>query len=397
MNVRTALLFVCAVVGVQACDSSVMDAPRDTEPPTTPPKIVSIAAGAHTCAISDAGAAYCWGYNANGQLGNGDTSIVNPTPVATAGGLVFKVLSVSKVEDVTCGLTTTGAAFCWGENTVGQLGDGTATRRLTPSAVAGGLAFKSISVGSAHACAVTIDGAAYCWGTSFNGALGDGFHGTHFTPTRAANGLTFQSVVSGGDYSCGLATEGAVYCWGLNITGQLGTEDLSVRASDAPLRVASQTRFANLVAGGQTTCALGTDGKAFCWGDGFFGTIGDGTAATEGNQTRHFTPTPVAGDLTFASLSAGFNTICGVATGGTTYCWGSNFGAIGDGTEDQRSKPTAVTGGLSFQSVAAGTGFTCAITPTSTVYCWGDNSNGQLGDGTTIGTTAPVEVRWPTH
>src|ERR1041385_4400784 len=103
MNVRSVVTLVCAVVGAQACDSYRMDAPHDTPTPMDPPKIVSLATGAHTCAISDVGAAYCWGYNANGQLGNGDTAIVNPTPVATSGGLAFRVLSVSKVDDVTCG------------------------------------------------------------------------------------------------------------------------------------------------------------------------------------------------------------------------------------------------------------------------------------------------------
>ena len=395
MNVRSAFLLVCAVVGAQACDSSVMDAPHDTDPPTSPPKIVSVAAGAHTCAISDVGAAYCWGYDPSGPFGGGYASTANPTPVASAGGLMFKALSVSKIQDVTCGLTTVGAAFCWGENITGQIGDGTKTARLTPTAVAGGLTFKSIAVGSAHACAVTVGGDAYCWGTSFNGALGDGFHGVRLTPSRAASGLAFESIVAGGEFTCGLTAAGAAYCWGLNTTSQLGDGDVSMFMSDVPLRVASETPFKSLAAGNQTVCGLANDGTAFCWGDGFFGAVGDGTAGTEGGQTRHRTPTAVAGGLTFQSLSGGFNTMCGVATTGTTYCWGSNFGAIGDGTEDQRSRPTAVVGGVSFQSVAAGSGFTCAVA-TGSLYCWGNNDNGQLGDGTTAGRTTPGTVRWTT-
>jgi len=395
MNVRSAILLLCVVAGAQACDSSItVDAPHDNQPPTNPPKIVSVAAGAHTCAVSDAGAAYCWGYAASGPFGGGNASA---TPVRVAsGGLVFKVLSISKLQDVTCGLTTTGAAFCWGENITAQIGDGTKTVRLTPTAVAGGLMFKSIAVGNAHTCAVTVAGAAYCWGTSFNGALGGGFHGVRLTPAPAAPGLTFESIIAGGEYTCGVTNEGGAYCWGLNITGQLGNGDVSAFMSDTPLRVASEASFTSLAAGNQTVCGLTTEGKALCWGDGFFGAVGDGTAATEGGQTRHYTPTPVAGGLTFQSLSAGFNTACGIAVTGATYCWGSNFGAIGDGTEDQRSTPTAVTGGVSFQSIAAGSGFTCGISASSTVYCWGNNDNGQLGDGTTARTTTPGEVRWPT-
>ena len=395
MNVRSAVLLLCAVVGAQACDSSITGGvPHDTQPPASAPKIVSVAAGAHTCAISDAGAAYCWGYDANGPFGNGTASSTTPAPVISTGGLVFRSLSVSKLQDVTCGLTTTGAAFCWGDNATGQIGDGTKTVRLTPTAVGGGLAFKSIAVGSAHVCAVAVSGDAYCWGTSFNGAFGDGFHGTRLTPTRTASGLTFESVIAGGEFTCGLTKDGAAYCWGLNVTGQLGNGDVSVSFSDTPLRVASAVPFTSLAAGNQTVCGLAADGKAFCWGDGFFGEVGDGAAGTEGGQTRHDTPTAVAGGLTFQSVSSGFNTTCGVSTTAATYCWGSNFGAIGDGTEDQRAKPTAVTGGLSFQTVAAGSGFTCGVTTGNTLYCWGNNENGQLGDGTTARHTTPVEVRW---
>src|SRR5690349_18376527 len=99
MNVRLAFFLLCAAVGAQACDSSVMDAPHGTEPPPTPPKIVSVAAGAHTCAISDVGAAYCWGYDASGPFGaSGSTK--SPMSVASAGGLVFKALSVSKIQNI---------------------------------------------------------------------------------------------------------------------------------------------------------------------------------------------------------------------------------------------------------------------------------------------------------
>jgi alpha-tubulin suppressor-like RCC1 family protein len=395
MKVRTAVVLLCAAVGAQACDSSItVNVPHDNPPPTTAPKIVSVAAGAHTCAISDVGAAYCWGYDASGPFGGTAAMAANPAPVSPTGGPAFRELSVSKLQAVTCGLTTTGAAFCWGDNAAGQIGDGTKTARLTPTAVAGGLTFKSIAVGSAHTCAVAVNGDAYCWGTSFNGALGNGFHGAQLTPSRAAPGLTFARVVAGGEVTCGLTNDGAAYCWGLNLIGQLGNGDVSVSASDTPLKVASTVPFTSLAAGNQTICGLAADGKAFCWGDGFFGAVGDGSAATEGSQTRHYKPTPVAGGVTFKSLSGGFNTTCGVATTGATYCWGANFGAIGDGTEDQRTTPTAVSGGLTFESVAAGSGFTCGVTTGSTLYCWGSNDNGQLGNGTTVRRTTPGEVRW---
>ena len=118
------------------------------------PPIFFAAVGEHSCALTTDGTAYCWGYNGGGGLGNSDTSFTNPTPLAVSGGLAFESLSISKVENLTCGLATGGEAYCWGNNDRGQLGDGTTTPRLIPTRVAGGLLFTSIAVGNSHVCAV---------------------------------------------------------------------------------------------------------------------------------------------------------------------------------------------------------------------------------------------------
>jgi alpha-tubulin suppressor-like RCC1 family protein len=153
--------------------------------------------------------------------------------------------------------------------------------------------------------------------------------------------------------------------------------------------------FRALVGGGLSVCRLATDGKAYCWGENFFGTLGEGTSATDGGPTRRLSPTAVAGGFTFASLAAGYETMCGVTGTGAAYCWGYNFGAVGDGTSDHRSNPTGVVGGLAFESVASGTRYSCGVTIGGTIYCWGDNSNGQLGDETIVSRMTPTPVRWP--
>ena len=109
---------------------------------------------------------------------------------------------------------------------------------------------------------------------------------------------------------------------------------------------------------------------------------------------RRLTPVPVAGGLTFLSLSAGWQTVCGVTFAGASYCWGYNLGALGDDATDHSSVPVAVVGGRSFRSVAAGTGYACGVTNANAVFCWGSNDNGELGDGTTNTRLAPVAVRW---
>jgi len=150
----------------------------------------------HACGITRSGAAYCWGYNLSGQLGNG-TTMSSATPVTVSGGLTFTAVSVGASE--TCGVTTSGAAYCWGYNGYGELGTGTTTGSLIPVAVSGGLTFAAVSIdrlenanAGPHTCGATPGGAAYCWGDNTTGELGDGTSGTNrLTPVAVLGGLTF--------------------------------------------------------------------------------------------------------------------------------------------------------------------------------------------------------------
>jgi len=201
--------------------------------------IATVDAGAsHSCALRASGQAYCWGYNGNGRLGDGTTTRrLVPTPVA--GGLTFASLSAGAVH--TCGVATSGAAYCWGYNGDGELGDGTTTQQLVPNAVAGGLTFASVNAGAgqslntAYTCGVTSSGAAYCWGTNFYGQLGDGTTTQRLVPNTVAGGLTFADVRAGGNHTCGVTTSGAAYCWGLNGNGELGDGTTTERLVPMPV------------------------------------------------------------------------------------------------------------------------------------------------------------------
>jgi hypothetical protein len=168
------------------------------------------AGGNHTCGVTTSGAAYCWGWDFYGQLGNGsgDDDQLNPVPVS--GGLSFA--SVSAGSEHTCGVTTSGAAYCWGIGSGGQLGNGTPGDRSTPVPVSGGHVFASVSANTNHSCGVTTSGAAFCWGKGFSGQLGNGSQNDHPTPVAVSDGLTFASIDVGGDHTCGVATNGTVYC-----------------------------------------------------------------------------------------------------------------------------------------------------------------------------------------
>ncbi len=130
------------------------------------------AEGAHTCGVTSGGAAYCWGYNGDGELGDGTTAD-RLSPVPVGGGVSFAAVSAGDGGD-TCGVTAGGAAYCWGDNSLGELGDGTTTNRSSPVLVAGGVSFAAVSAGDIHTCGVTAGGAASCWGLNSAGQLGDG-------------------------------------------------------------------------------------------------------------------------------------------------------------------------------------------------------------------------------
>jgi len=353
------------------------------------PLVDLVFAGAHTCALTITGAAYCWGFNGHGELGNGDTAVVTSTPVAVAGGLAFQTLSVSKVDGVTCGLTAAGAAYCWGHNAGGQLGDGTRSDRLTPTPVAGGLTFSSIAVGNSHVCGVATSGTAYCWGTSPNGAFGDGTVGTHLTPTATAAGLLLESIVAGSDYTCAVTTDGAAYCWGLGAQGQLGSGEAVMRTT--PVAVAGGLTFLGLAAGGMSTCGVTNELATYCWGLNSNGQLDDSTLTTR--------KTPVAvqqaGGLTFTDLATGGGHTCGLTSGGQAYCWGSNSnGQLGIGSTTASRIPAAVSQpmGVTFVDVGAGSVHSCGLDTVGQAWCWGRNNFNQIGDGTATQRTTPTAV-----
>jgi hypothetical protein len=323
----------------------------------------------NTCGVTTAGAAYCWGSNTRAKLGNGipwDGS-ARPTtsPVLVAGGLRFASVSVG--EYYVCGLTTNGAAYCWGQAFGGP-------PQATPVLFSGGLTFHTLSAGNAHACGVITGGAAHCWGFNGTGELGDGTTTTSSRPSApVAGGLTWAAVNAGYFRTCGVTTSSAAYCWGQGAT--------------TPAPVADGFSFTTITSGPGHTCGVATTGTAYCWGVNRFGELGDGTTIDHAN------PAPVAGGLTFRTIDAEYLHTCGVTTNGTAYCWGWNGrGQLGDGTTTTQTSPVPVAGGLTFSVVSVGQTHTCGVATGGAAYCWGMNNYGQLGNGTTTSSLTPVQV-----
>ena len=278
-----------------------------------------------------------------------------------------------------CALTTTGSAYCWGDNFYGQLGNGAfgnGTDQSIPTAVSGGHTFTSITAGRRHTCALTADGVGYCWGENVFGQLGTGSATSTPVPapTAVSGGLRFTSITAGSGHTCALTTAGAGYCWGSDNEGQLGGASSGDKST--PTAVTGGLTFTSITAGRTHTCALTAAGAGYCWGSNGSGQLGDGTTLSRS------VPTAVSGGLTFTNMSAGSIHTCAFTAAGAGYCWGSNFsGELGDGTTLSRSVPTAVSGGLTFTNIQAYDFYTCSLVSTGAGYCWGGNSTGQLGNG----------------
>lgn len=317
----------------------------------------------------------------------------------------------------TCYLKTDGTVWCWGGASDGELGDGTQGdvnfRRLHPVQVVQGAGkltgVKAIAAGWHHTCALKTDGTVWCWGDGQLGVLGNGSGGGDggpfaLEPVQVVDGggmLTGVSAITAGSrHNCALKTDGTVWCWGYDGFGQLGdgtfgTGDYQTRLT--PVQVVlgggKLTGAIAIAAGGAQTCAIRSGGTVWCWGDDFYGELGDGT---RGNA-NHVRPRPVqvvqgTGKLTGATaITAGANHTCARKGAGTVWCWGWDWhGQLGDGTRGNslhlRLKPVQVvygTGKLTgVASIAADNVHTCARKSTGTVWCWGFDSYGQLGDGT---------------
>src|SRR5437016_1869813 len=274
--------------------------------------------------------------------GTGYTLTASATTLAGASSSSFNIAAltfaaVSAGGGVTCGVTPAGAAYCWGANGGGQLGNGTQINSTRPVAVSGGLTFAAVDPrGASSPCGVTTAGAAYCWGDNIYGELGTGTTSFSHTPVAVSGGHTFAGVSAGGYYAtCGVTTAGAAYCWGLNNYGQLGNGSLT--NSSTPVAVSGGLTFATVSAENSYACGVTTAGAAYCWGYNSYGELGNGT------KTNSTTPVAVSGGLTLATVSTEYQSACGVTPAGAAYCWGSNsVGQLGNGTTTDSPTPVAV-------------------------------------------------------
>lgn len=318
--------------------------------------IVAISSSAQTCALVQSGAVYCWGKNQNGAVGDGTTKARNTA--AAVIGLSGKVLALTAGNAHTCALIQGGSVQCWGSNSDGQLGDGSfldSTKPVTVSGLSGSVA--AISAGSLHTCVLLQGGSVQCWGTNFFRQLDSATLKNSSTPVNITLAGPVVALSSGGSHTCVLRQSGAVQCWGYNNYGQLGNGVTAF--SSAPVTVSGLSgTVTGLVAGLDHTCVLLSSGGLQCWGYNLNGALGDGTT------TNSSVPVAVQGlSGSVSAVAGGYRHTCAAIGSSSVQCWGDGFyGQLGNGTNKGVTTPVSVSGiaslstnrGFSFLGVASG-------------------------------------------
>jgi alpha-tubulin suppressor-like RCC1 family protein len=350
----------------------------------------------YTCGIITTGDMYCWGVSWFGVLGNGSFGTLSPGPVPTlvAGGHQWTELATGMYY--VCAVASGGGVFCWGSGGAGELGNGnfghgSADNVAIPTPISGAGTFGSVSIGVSNgACAITLTKAAMCWGVGTDGRLGNGSETLIGVPAAVSGGLSFDALATSFNGTCGIVA-GSAYCWGYSAMLGLGgpAPDIcstSTPCAKTPVAVSGGHVFLPIVSvNGNVSCAIATDGQAYCWGTSY---VGDGSMSAAA-------PVAVSGGLSFTSLgNAGDAGQCGIVVGGAAYCWGFNLnGRLGNGTTTNASVPTAVSGGHAFTQLSSSQDHTCGVTTDGNAYCWGGNDMGELGTRTTTPSMTPVRVK----
>lgn len=320
--------------------------------------------------ITESGDLYIWGNNSNGEIGDGSKEN-SSKPIKIAGN----VSQVSLGGTHSAYVTDSGDLYVWGANSNGQIGDGTNTSSTTPIKIMSDVV--QVSLGSNHSGCITSDGTLYMWGYNKEGQLGNGTTTRSNVPVKIMDNAAQLSL--GGAQSACITISGDLYVWGNNDSGQLG--DGTKVNKTKPQKIMSGVAQVSLER--MHSSCITDSGDLYMWGSNGRGSLGDGTV------TDSLKPKKIMSGAAQAALG-GYFSAC-VTENGDLYTWGYNgSGQLGDGTNVENHTPTKIMSGVSEVSASAGS---CAcVTTSGDLYTWGSNSYGELGDGTTIDSNSPINV-----
>jgi alpha-tubulin suppressor-like RCC1 family protein len=356
--------------------------------------------GGQTVTAAPSGLAVGFGLNNLGQLGTG--TLTTPlTPVASALPEGTSLSQVAAGYANSLYLTTTGIVFASGDDTFGELGNGTTstTASSTPSLVTfpAGTVITAVAVGYYDDLALTSTGQVYAWGVGTYGEMGNGTITSNDLPTLVSLpvGTVATAISAGYGHDLALTSSGALYAWGLNASGQLGNGSTTSSATPVLVALPTGTSVSAMAAGYAASLALTSTGSVLSWGDNAYGELGNGTTTSSDTPVSVTLPS----GTTVTALSAGYFTSEALTSTGGVLAWGLNSsGELGNGTTANAAVPSAVSlpAGTVAIAVAQELGDGFALTSNGQLYAWGANSGAELGNGTVTASSTPTLVSLPT-
>jgi alpha-tubulin suppressor-like RCC1 family protein len=343
-----------------------------------------LAAGtAHTLFIDANGALWAWGYNAQGQLGQGANSNAVIVPVQVGSATNWTAVAAGYLHSMA--IKSDGTLWAWGSNSYGQLGDGSNTYRYSPVQVGSATNWVAVAGGALHSLAIKSDGTLWAWGYNLQGQLGVGDGASRNTPVQVGTATDWMTVASGSQHSLAIKSDGTLWAWGFSSYGQLG--DGSTTNRYAPVQVGAASNWTAVDGGLEHSLAINNAGTLWAWGRNIKGQLGDGS-----NSDRS-SPVQVGTAATWTALAAGIAHSLATQSNGTLWAWGSNeHGQLGDGSNTDRNAPVQVGSATSWTALAAGEYHSVGSQGSGTLWTWGNNGQGQLGDGTFSSQSNPVQM-----
>lgn len=332
----------------------------------------------HTCALRDDGSVQCWGDNSSGQLGNGEVGLsISSTPLRVAGEAEFVGLSVG--NNHSCGVTAAGEVSCWGFNSDGEVGNGQPwLHQSIPAAIPNLDDATAVAAGNGLTCVLRDEGDVACLGYNAYGQVGDGTTESRVAPTNVVDLDNVTNVATGFDVACAVLEDATVQCWGDNRQGMFGTNpyiENGLTMSSVPVTVPGVTDAVQVSVGHSSSCALTSAGTVQCWGTAF-------VLTETGYSLVYLSPTVVQGVEGATSISSGWDVTCAVLSDQTVKCWGQGgYGVLGMDPPTNSLTPVTIDGLTDVAQVAVGYFHVCARRVNGTAACWGTREEGTLGDG----------------